>query len=86
MSVLAEKINRFNEVSKEFIQAGFVNALKAGELLEEVFELVGAEGFSEWLKENTEIPEYTAKGYIDLFKGKRIKVEAFQAKEEQEKQ
>ena len=75
MSILAEQVNQKHELSKEFLQEGFSYASKAGELLLEVQNLVGAENFETWLSENcSAIQPFEAKKYMKLSSGKKVTV------------
>jgi hypothetical protein len=73
MSIIAEQIRKKLEVSKEFLQQGFEVASEVGELFTEVENLVGAENFETWLKENklSVFPEGAQK-YMKLSRGEKI--------------
>jgi hypothetical protein len=84
MSVLAKEINKKYELAQEFIQAGFEYAFKAGELLAEVESMVPAGELSTWLKQNcSEVPVSTAKEFLRLFKGEKVKIYAYTPKEKE---
>ena len=73
MSILAEQIRKKHELSKEFLQQGFEVASEAGELLNEVELLVGAENLETWLKENKlEFSVFEARKHMKLFRGEKI--------------
>jgi hypothetical protein len=73
MSILAEQIRKKHEVSKEFLQTGFEVASEIGELFSEVENLVGAENFETWLKENKlKVTLEGAQKYMKLSRGEKI--------------
>lgn len=83
MSVLAKEIQKEFQLSQEFIQEGFLHMSKAGELIAEVESLSSSEDIEEWLRVNCPgIAAGQAKQSLRLFRGEKIRIEAYKEKRE----
>ena len=83
MSILAKELRQEYRLAKEYIQAGFQHASIAGELLAEVESMVGAEELPTWLEQNcSEVSPGEVEQFLKLFRGEKIKVEAYKPEKE----
>ncbi|MFA7628832.1 MAG: hypothetical protein WCY37_05535 [Candidatus Dojkabacteria bacterium] len=73
VKALKEELN----LSQELVKEGFSHAYKAGELLQEVKNMVGTkQGFDEWVEKNLKrIDEGLINICLKLFNGEKVKVE-----------
>jgi len=75
---IAEEIEQEAKLSQELIEQGFLHAFKAGELIQEVKNMLNSEeALWEWLEGNcSEVEKSALNNYLKLFNGETIKVEA----------
>ena len=75
---IAEAIEEEAKLSQELIKEGFSHAFKAGELIQEVKNMLNSEeALWEWLEGNcSEVEKSALNNYLKLFNGETIKVEA----------
>ena len=76
--MLAKAIEEEAKLSQELIKEGFSHAFKAGELIQEVKNMLNSEeALWEWLEGNcSEVEKSALNNYLKLFNGETIKVEA----------
>jgi hypothetical protein len=76
--MLAKAIEEEAKLSQELIKEGFSHAFKAGELIQEVKNMLNSEeALWKWLEGNcSEVEKSALNNYLKLFNGKTIKVEA----------
>jgi len=76
--MLAKAIEEEAKLSQELIKEGFSHAFKAGELIQEVKNMLNSEeALWEWLEGNcSEVEKSALNNYLKLFNGGTIKVEA----------
>ena len=76
--MLAKAIEEEAKLSQELIKEGFSHAFKAGELIQEVKNMLNSEeALWEWLEGNcSEVEKSALNNYLKLFNGETIQVEA----------
>jgi len=84
MSIIAEEIRKYHNLTSDYVQAGFEYALKTGELLAEVEEMVGAENLETWLKKNkVEVKSNKVKRLLSFYRNGALTLSAYTEKAEE---
>ena len=75
---IAEVIEGEAVLSRKLIEEGFLHALKAGELIQEVKSMLHSEeALEQWLEQNcSKVERQVAINCLKLFNGETVKVEA----------